>query len=315
MHYQNFLDLNKMFNENPQYLRDTVRRSIMSSTFTGEWRKDPEDYYAADFMFPDSKNEFDKNFLDPVTKEKLLHGGWADEEGNVKTKIEYKINSHGFRSKHFDEIDRPIVCFGCSFTYGVGLPEEYTWPDMVSKHFDIPAYNLGVPGMGLDIASIYATNWLVDEIWRPRAICVLLPPPGRIDFFAPQETHMPPPTNYRLVNLWHDVEHNEDRPNKTTKQLVESIPFTSYLMQRRNVQTLKLLANYLSIPFAYADTIYTDIHPSDQNILNSEPLARDLKHAGVDWQKRVANHIIQQLDSYPDSNWKEYGDLLPYSKI
>jgi len=86
-------------------------------------------------------------------------------------------------------------------------------------------------------------------------------------------------------------------------------------MQRRNVQTLKLLANYLSIPFAYADTIYTNIHPSDQNILNSEPIARDLKHAGVDWQKRVANHIIQQLDSYPDSNWKEYGDLLPYSKI
>lgn len=313
MDFQDFLDINKTFNDNPQYLRDIFRRAIFSSTFTGEWKKDPDGYYTADFMFPDSKNEFDKNFSDPIAKEKLIRGNWADEEGNVKTKIEYKINSHGFRTKHFDQMDRPIVCFGCSFTYGVGLPEEYTWPGIVSKHFNIPVYNLGVPGMGLDVASMYATNWLIDEIWRPRAICVLLPPPGRIDFFLPEETHLPPPPKYRLLNLWHELAHNDERPNRTTKGLVESIPFTSYMMQRRNVQTLKLLANYLSVPFAYADTIYTDIHPSDVQVLNNEPLARDLKHAGLPWQKRVADYIIKQLESYPDSNWKEYGDMLPYS--
>lgn len=313
MDFQDLLDINKTFNDNPQYLRDIFRRAIFSSTFTGEWKKDPDGYYTADFMFPDSKNEFDKNFLDPVAKEKLIRGNWADEEGIVKTKIEYKINSHGFRTKHFDQVDRPIVCFGCSFTYGVGLPEEYTWPGIVSKHFNIPVYNLGVPGMGLDVASMYATNWLIDEIWRPRAICVLLPPPGRIDFFLPEETHLPPPPKYRLLNLWHELAHNDERPNRTTKGLLESIPFTSYMMQRRNAQTLKLLANYLAVPFAYADTIYTDIHPSDVQVINNEPTARDLKHAGLPWQKRVADHIIKQLESYPDSNWKEYGDMLPYS--
>jgi len=313
MDFQDFLDLNKMFRDNPQYLRDVFRRAIFRSTFTGTWRRDRDGYYVGDYMHPDSRQVLEKHLTDPIAKEKLINGDWVDENGNVKTPIEYKINSEGFRSKQFEQGDRPIVCFGCSFTYGVGLPEEYTWPAIVSKHFNIPAYNLGLPGMGLDAATMYATNWLVDEIWRPRAICVLLPPPGRIDYFVDEEVTMPPPPMYRLGNLWHDISYNEEKPNQTTKQLIESIPFTSYMMQRRNWKTLKLLAHYLNIPFVYADTIYTDIHPKDFNVLQAEPLARDLMHAGLPWQQRTAKYLIDQLEAVPKSahggDWKELGEI------
>jgi len=67
-------------------------------------------------------------------------------------KIEYKINEHGFRSKHFSSIDatKPSAIFaGCSYTFGEGLPEEYLWSSLLSKKLSLPkdnVYNLGAMG-------------------------------------------------------------------------------------------------------------------------------------------------------------------------
>ena len=43
--------------------------------------------------------------------------------------IDYVWNSHGYRCIEFDEllnISDFIMCSGCSYTEGVGLPEQYT---------------------------------------------------------------------------------------------------------------------------------------------------------------------------------------------
>ena len=38
----------------------------------------------------------------------------------------YDLNTHGYRSIEFSN-DVEILTVGCSFTFGTGLPFEYTW--------------------------------------------------------------------------------------------------------------------------------------------------------------------------------------------
>lgn len=75
------------------------------------------------------------------------------------TKFQYKINSNGFRSQHFKKMDPGnlnILYAGCSMTYGVGLPEEYIWPTLVSEGIkeinpnkQVESFNVATPGASI----------------------------------------------------------------------------------------------------------------------------------------------------------------------
>ena len=77
----------------------------------------------------------------------MYHGFWnnphADHE--LHKKIDYKLNSEGYRSKEFKE-GTDILTLGCSFTFGTGLPMEYTWPQILSNKTNLTVDNLAQPG-------------------------------------------------------------------------------------------------------------------------------------------------------------------------
>ena len=58
---------------------------------------------------------------------KWHNSGWQDD-----TKIEYRLNSHGFRADEFDFSER-IICLGDSRTFGVGLHAWQTWPYLLKR--------------------------------------------------------------------------------------------------------------------------------------------------------------------------------------
>ena len=61
--------------------------------------------------------------------------------------VEYKFNDFGYRASfdYKDLLKKPkIVCIGCSFTEGVGLYEEETWPFLLSQKMGLPFFNLGI---------------------------------------------------------------------------------------------------------------------------------------------------------------------------
>lgn len=64
----------------------------------------------------------------------------------------YDINQYGFRYK-VDNKDKTICFSGCSMTFGQGLPEEKTFPQLVTKMLgsEWQCINLGLPGTGPDI--------------------------------------------------------------------------------------------------------------------------------------------------------------------
>ena len=76
----------------------------------------------------------------PFIKTKLNNPGMHDVEHEyVRDGVEYKINSYGYRSEEFqDNVD--LLTLGCSNTWGLGIPKEFTWAEIL-KGEDIKTVN------------------------------------------------------------------------------------------------------------------------------------------------------------------------------
>ena len=98
-------------------------------------------------------------------------------------KVQYKWNDYGYRAS-FDYTpiltEDKIVCIGCSFTEGVGLDEEETWPDMLASKLNKPYLNLGL-ACGSDGYIVWQIMNVLQNI-QTNNIYVLKPPPARSFF-------------------------------------------------------------------------------------------------------------------------------------
>lgn len=95
--------------------------------------------------------------------------------------FDYSISELGFRGNTLPtEID--IAAFGCSFTFGQGLAEEMTWPNLLATDLNMTVYNFGQPATGVkNIADLFAL--LTTHVKIKHAI-FLLPPYHRLQVAA-----------------------------------------------------------------------------------------------------------------------------------
>lgn len=94
--------------------------------------------------------------------------------------VEYKFNDYGYRASFDYEklLDtKKIVCIGCSFTEGVGLYENETWPYLLSQKIGLPYLNLGIAG-GSQGYVVWQIMNVLNNI-QTNNIFVLSPPWGR----------------------------------------------------------------------------------------------------------------------------------------
>jgi hypothetical protein len=117
-------------------------------------------------------NLLDSESLDDVTGyTKTEHVTWTDEpyridfasRGEIEhastwqgPNFDYYFNKFGFRfpDKIPDNID--IGAFGCSFTAGLGLPEDYLWHNLVASELQLTSLNFGVSGASVkSIAELF----------------------------------------------------------------------------------------------------------------------------------------------------------------
>lgn len=128
----------------------------------------------------DTEGSFLKNIgtpYRPFLKEQFEY--WKDK------KIEYRYNEYGFRSDDSFK-GKGIVCLGCSYTEGIGLPIEYNWGYKLAKKLNTKHFNLGQGALGLDSAYRLLLGFK-DKI-EFDSVFLLVPPPYRYEWIIHDNT-------------------------------------------------------------------------------------------------------------------------------
>lgn len=100
-------------------------------------------------------------------------GDYTKKEFMLDQSNSYLINSFGFRGKEFNK-DSELLFAGCSFTFGLGLPEEEIWGSHVANALGMQYSNLGLPGdsvVGI-VSNIYK---YFEEYGNPKILLCLFP--------------------------------------------------------------------------------------------------------------------------------------------
>lgn len=152
--------------------------------------------------------------------------GWKYEN------FDYQISNLGFRDRDLpDSVD--IAIFGCSFTFGQGLPEEMLWHKKLSNNLDKTVYNFGQPGLGIkaiiDLFLIMSQNVKFDSA------VLLLPTFDRqsiaCSFDQTNPQIIPVMPNYKsFLEVLFDVSYNDIFKILPEEELIRTLKDSLYLL-------------------------------------------------------------------------------------
>lgn len=221
----------------------------------------------------DSQEWYRKNTQNPDLRKKLEQTGYLD------ARIEYRYNSHGFRTAEFDRAF-DVVCFGCSFTMGTGLHSYDTWPEQLAAITGLQVANLGHAGSSNDTAFRFAEHYL--KFLRPRYAVWLQTDMHRIEVLddaiplsmniMATDTQNPCANDY-FIKTWFSSSSNQllnlQKNTLAFEQLCRSLDIESIVLAREKVPP----------------------HPPFPN-----GGARDLTHPGADIYKPLVQQIKRIID-------------------
>ena len=91
-----------------------------------------------------------------IMEDERPHVQWWNETYPLHADFDYKHNEWNFRSGVIVR-DCAVAFYGCSMTWGQGIPEATRWTDLVADQHALSFNNFGLPGMG--------TDTLLDMFW------------------------------------------------------------------------------------------------------------------------------------------------------
>jgi len=215
----------------------------------------------------DNQERYTKNITDPKTRQRL------QDLGFINRPIEYRFNSHGFRTQEFDQ-QFDAVAFGCSFTMGTGVHSQNSWPEQLSALSRLQVANLGHAGSSNDTAFRFAQHYL--KFLKPRYAIWLQTDRHRVELLdetVPMSLNIMagdtcnPCANDRFIKTWFSNDINQrlnlEKNTLAFKHLCDSLEIKSIIIER------------------------------DQVTPNSD--ARDLMHPGAELYKKLAKQVFNLL--------------------
>lgn len=154
-------------------------------------------------VFEEGKNNFyselknnwnNLNFNGKIIKTVNWFGGETEEEYNKNGNKEYgpldvlyEINEYGYRtSKETNDFlnENLVACFGCSNTFGSGLPWSEMWSTRLNDKLGSSwcVKNYGVCGASMDTISRLIYNYTISH--KPKIICCFFPEIFRMELFS-----------------------------------------------------------------------------------------------------------------------------------
>lgn len=220
----------------------------------------------------DHQHQFNENCSDRTKLAKLKDLGFDSPES-----VSYSYNRLGFRAPEFDQ--RPCgIALGCSFTEGVGIPIEYSWPTQLSNMLGTHVWNLGVGGSSLDTA-FTLLEYYIDQL-PTQFVTVCVPPVNRFEFYIDEV-----PQRVMLENLIIDNWYVPKFYHAFFKGWFSN-DLNPQINQRKNLLAMKQLCADRNIPL-YVLNSAVDL------ILDGR--ARDLAHPGVDANRDFAEKMHKKI--------------------
>lgn len=219
------------------------------------------------FISSDSEESYQKN-LEQLGSSWF----WANRS------IYYQLNKQGYRCSEWDKIDwsSSILFFGCSQTFGVGLPLDMTIPYLVEQSLGISCINLA--RMGSSCMFQWAnTVRLYSAGIRPRAVVYVWPDHCRVTHFLASPMVL-------SVGTWR--EGHELMP-----WVLDSNQGQEFF--RHVVLTVNSLWTCPIIHTTFTEENLKVLNPAV--CFRHEDSARDLKHPGPKSAQLLANYLVANL--------------------
>jgi len=129
----------------------------------------------------------DKIFYKNMQTERLSFEGSPVTPEYLNTKITYSFNNNGFRlySSYIPERTQSLYAFGCSYTFGVSLPEEHTWPYILANKlgkWNVKNYGMGGGGISTIARVCYQVITTLQGNELPDLVVVFLPTIFRMEY-------------------------------------------------------------------------------------------------------------------------------------
>ena len=120
----------------------------------------------------DLKNNFYRNIVDGNN---LLIA--SDKDSSFYDRLDpdrlYYQNRHGYRGKEFLP-NAKLVSAGCSFTYGLGIPEEAIWSNIVAEKLNLSHNKIAKSGASISFIVEKLFNYF-NEFGNPKYLICLFP--------------------------------------------------------------------------------------------------------------------------------------------
>jgi len=224
----------------------------------------------------DTKENYEKLLQEPVHAKYFAELGW-DQPGSIT----YRINSDGFRADEFDS-GPYMVALGCSYTVGIGLPDQATWPRLVATELGLSCANLAWGGNSADTCYRLAEYW-VPKL-RPNYVCMLAPPRHRVEILYDEQDLSGTKLEVFMPQTWTLLARPYDYYLKHWFLNDEN----AMINQRKNILAVRQLCADLHIPC-------TVLQAEDHMSWSREEIgyARDYMHGGPKIHNTLAQKFVE----------------------
>jgi hypothetical protein len=162
-----------------------------------------------------------------------------------KIKVDYDVNQYGYRGPELAKVD--LLTSGCSQSFGVGVPEDLTWPHMLAIKNSLSYNNLSYPGN--------STMAMVEDVFKyfnlfghPKHLRLLVPDFLRFKFIKAANENVFIQNSRGNIGEFLNTVSDADRsmlkyeklPIAIEKIMPTSVPF------RSNLFAIKMLEQYVA---------------------------------------------------------------------
>jgi hypothetical protein len=248
------------------------------------------------------------DFLYKTEKEESIN---AIKNNLTKFKLEdvnYEINELGFRMNiPIEKIRNSIGIFGCSYTFGVGVPNEYIYTNLLNDSLKETICNFGIPGAG--IQKITKAFLAINNFYQLKKAVFVLPSLYRYEFVRSKNEQI------EVLDLIHNY-RAEDGPFQCIYENFDDITFTNEYYKNLNLikynakihnteiifltwcgQTYDLdrnyELNYIEDKINFIEV--NEINGVESNKINVTDFARDGVHPGIRSHKQTFEKIYNIL--------------------